>query len=406
MAIKTLDINGLFGRVDYHLDFKDKNISIITGPNGYGKTMILKIINYIFKNDFRELQKIKFSSIKMELLNESSIYINKFDDKMEFIGVNELEGFTVRDILYSNEPRDISDDDFFFVNNDGEKIKVELIKNKRANTTGFPQRHFEKLLKNTNVTFIKAQRLQDSDAKNIKINQLASDLVKKINAASQEASLISQKLDSSFPTRLMERISFGFTSSRFSSIRERLYGLNEVMNRYAEYDLVNSEHNLYSNIVLTTELSIQYSEVLNLYVDDALQKVEPYNDIFRKIDLFVSLIKDNMLAFKEIKVNRDKGFYFVGDLNNEEIELSSLSSGEQNQIIIYYDMIFNSDRDSMILIDEPEISLHVAWQKSFLQYIDTIMELNEPSKIIVATHSPSIVNSSWEFVIDLMSAGN
>lgn len=406
MAIKTLDINGLFGRVDYHLDFKDKNISIITGPNGYGKTMILKIINYIFKNDFRELQKIKFSSIKMELLNESSIYINKFDDKMEFIGVNELEGFTVRDILYSNEPRDISDDDFFFVNNDGEKIKVELIKNKRANTTGFPQRHFEKLLKNTNVTFIKAQRLQDSDAKNIKINQLASDLVKKINAASQEASLISQKLDSSFPTRLMERISFGFTSSRFSSIRERLYGLNEVMNRYAEYDLVNSEHNLYSNIVLTTELSIQYSEVLNLYVDDALQKVEPYNNIFRKIDLFVSLIKDNMLAFKEIKVNRDKGFYFVGDLNNEEIELSSLSSGEQNQIIIYYDMIFNSDRDSMILIDEPEISLHVAWQKSFLQYIDTIMELNEPSKIIVATHSPSIVNSSWEFVIDLMSAGN
>lgn len=52
--IKTIKISKLFGRFDYKLDFSEEGIMIITGPNGYGKSTILKMINS-FCND--SLQK-------------------------------------------------------------------------------------------------------------------------------------------------------------------------------------------------------------------------------------------------------------------------------------------------------------------------------------------------------------
>ena len=53
--IKTIKISKLFGRFDYKLDFSEEGIMIITGPNGYGKSTILKMISN-FCND--SLQKV------------------------------------------------------------------------------------------------------------------------------------------------------------------------------------------------------------------------------------------------------------------------------------------------------------------------------------------------------------
>ena len=42
--ISNLKITGLFGRFNYNIELKDNNITILTGPNGFGKSTILKII--------------------------------------------------------------------------------------------------------------------------------------------------------------------------------------------------------------------------------------------------------------------------------------------------------------------------------------------------------------------------
>lgn len=81
--------------------------------------------------------------------------------------------------------------------------------------------------------------------------------------------------------------------------------------------------------------------------------------------------------------------------------MDSLSSGEQNQVIIYYDMIFKSKENTVILIDEPEISLHVAWQKSFLSAVGKIQKINKPINVLIATHSPTIINTRWDLSHDL-----
>jgi predicted ATP-dependent endonuclease of OLD family len=46
----------------------------------------------------------------------------------------------------------------------------------------------------------------------------------------------------------------------------------------------------------------------------------------------------------------------------------------------------------ILLMDEPEISLHIGWQQ---RLIDIIRELNPNCQLIIATHSPSIFGEGW-----------
>jgi predicted ATP-binding protein involved in virulence len=54
----------------------------------------------------------------------------------------------------------------------------------------------------------------------------------------------------------------------------------------------------------------------------------------------------------------------------------------------------------LILIDEPEMSLHVAWQRKFLEEISEIVKLAKLD-IILATHSPQIINDRWDLTVKL-----
>ena len=66
-----------------------------------------------------------------------------------------------------------------------------------------------------------------------------------------------------------------------------------------------------------------------------------------------------------------------------------LSSGEQHELVLLYDLLFNVQPGALVLIDEPEISLHVSWQKRFIEDLQRISRLVK-FRSVVATHSPQI----------------
>ncbi|EPJ9971462.1 AAA family ATPase, partial [Acinetobacter baumannii] len=100
-----------------------------------------------------------------------------------------------------------------------------------------------------------------------------------------------------------------------------------------------------------------------------------------------------------IKFNSKKGFFFETDVG-DPLNLTQLSSGEQHQIVLLYELIFKANENVLVLIDEPELSLHVAWQKEFLNDLTKIIEIqNMP--IVIATHSPQIIDSKWDLTVDL-----
>lgn len=77
-----------------------------------------------------------------------------------------------------------------------------------------------------------------------------------------------------------------------------------------------------------------------------------------------------------------------------------MSSGEQHLLIMIATLIFESEKIDLVLLDEPEISLHPAWQEQFINIIDSIKKLNN-IKIIISTHSPSLIGENWNGVIEL-----
>jgi len=115
---------------------------------------------------------------------------------------------------------------------------------------------------------------------------------------------------------------------------------------------------------------------------------------FRKLQYpqkrFLELI-DNLFSETGKKVNRDENqIEFL--LEDKEIKVYQLSSGEKQLLIILLTVLIQDNKPSILFMDEPEISLNIEWQKKIIQYI---RELNANVQVIIATHSPAIIMDGW-----------
>ena len=69
-----------------------------------------------------------------------------------------------------------------------------------------------------------------------------------------------------------------------------------------------------------------------------------------------------------------------------------LSSGEKQMLAILLTVLVEDCRPYVLFMDEPEVSLHVDWQK---ELIDLILQLNPNVQIILTTHSPAVIMNGW-----------
>ena len=101
---------------------------------------------------------------------------------------------------------------------------------------------------------------------------------------------------------------------------------------------------------------------------------------------------------KEIKISGERGLYAIGP-DGQELALKALSSGEQHEIILLYDMLFKAQKNSLVLLDEPELSLHLEWQRSFLDDLMRVIKV-VGFDVIIATQ-PYIVGDRSDLLVDL-----
>jgi AAA domain, putative AbiEii toxin, Type IV TA system len=141
------------------------------------------------------------------------------------------------------------------------------------------------------------------------------------------------------------------------------------------------------------------------------KKFKPVSDIVskyntQKTDLFFqtdrySQLMNGFLANggKTIEFN-ERGYMFVAirDLKGER-SIASLSSGEAQIFVILTHLAFNLlAQNNVLIIDEPELSLHVQWQELF---VDSILSSNPNIQYVLATHSPSIILERVKFRVDI-----
>ena len=174
--------------------------------------------------------------------------------------------------------------------------------------------------------------------------------------------------------------------------------LKQRIDGYKELNLISNMEILDSS--LNDEKSYEeFKKVLSLYVDDMNDKMGRFDQLYKKMSLFKQVITDKVLSEKTINFS-DNGMK-ITNVNGWVLpDLHKLSSGEQNLLILYFNLIFNSNAKTILMIDEPENSLHVAWQSKML---DDFIEMTNVTgcQIILATHSPTFIDGRWELATDL-----
>ena len=415
--IKSIGVKKLFGRFDYEIEMKSSGITIITGPNGFGKSTILRIINalstsnfaYFFDLDFSEL-KIEFDVAQATIIKKEKGSLSIDDISLQFLKESHKDylRYAQRRPWIQHTPRGYydrrteefytEDELFYHTIFDDEQYFDAFVGAKERKLINRIKEKLEQVKQHCGeVRLISDQRLiKRSTGRNEPqiidvIRELPQRLKGEIDAVSKEYSRVANTLDSTYPKRLFAAKD-GITSPE--EYQTCLREANEKFVKLNTYNLVDMS--------LIDEMNYDpiHSTALKIYFDDFSEKYKVFQSLVSRLDLFTKIINSRLL-FKKIKITSDNGFEVVDDTNpNKILQLSQLSSGEKQEIVLFYNLIFDIKDKLLLLIDEPEISLHISWQKKFL---DDLMEVSKQTdlQVIVATHSPQVISNHLDLQIDL-----
>lgn len=430
--LQRVEIEKLFGRFDYEIDIAagEGGIRIVTAPNGYGKSTILKIIRSFAYGDYFYFIRERFDIIRFILSNDTIVEI------LHQVGDREKGEVTIRSGKNNVKIKDpfgtgeadhgsiIIDRSFPFLtrigsrqwrhDHTGEIFDRTEILARYGDQPVFRRRikgedWLEQLRQSLSVFSIPTNRLQSEndehqipDAKaagSLMVSAIAREVRERIQLAIRKQFEEGRSKETSFPTRLIESLRSGATPSR-DSVTDSIRAVQEYEERFARLGLVpqtgaTKQLNYHAESSETAGML-----VLKTYLDDIREKFALLDDLARQLDVFCTSI-NSLVAFKSIETSADAGIVMrVPDGNREQLPLSVLSSGEQHLIVLIGKLVFSTNPESLVLIDEPEISFHPEWQEKFLAILEEIRKLNGFS-VLVATHSPILIGDRWDSVIEL-----
>ncbi|MGC4964923.1 AAA family ATPase [Streptomyces globisporus] len=428
-----IHVLGLLGRFDHEISFPEADEFIILhGPNGVGKTMLLELIRSLSGNiRITNIQQVPFREIRLDYSDGTSLKVSKtqqdtlplgeeFEKQMQqlrfslkLIDGNEIISAAGIDIEEFGTPRfrewasrildiEMIGPDFWLTPAGQEITTGELIRRYsdrlpakvlRSHGGRLDPRILSFLAENE-VHLIETQRLltlEDPDSTDYrrhaaksqsgnKVEAFSRDLTRRLAEALAENSRTSQELDRTYPRRVLQAKEY----PPEEAIRERYSQQNELRKSLSAISLLDEN---VGRIEIPKKMEPWQRNVLWTYLDDTEKKLSTFNEILAKVSLLQEIVNTRFL-YKGLEIDRRRGLRLVSD-EGTELGLSMLSSGEQHELVLLYDLLFNVRSGALVLIDEPEISLHVSWQKRFIEDLRRIARLVH-FRSVVATHSPQI----------------
>jgi predicted ATP-binding protein involved in virulence len=420
--LKTIRIENLFNQFNYKIELNPNGITILTGPNGYGKTTILRMIHAVSsKNPFFFIN-LRFDKIELIFDKYEPVTISRVDAKGVQIKVGKKKPVIfnkekmheeLSSILKNTPYRQIENDKWMDRRTDMVVSTETLLSKILPEISDFESKTMiDKFPETPDVYLIREQRLlrrisnrkrrmpphyfddENMDTFGETIEEYARELKDTITKILAKSSQIAQELDSSFPRRLFDEtheISEEAFNQRFEKVKDQ----QKALTKYGLTVIKEDNHPTYK---------FENAKALLVYLNDSEKKLEVFSEIIKKLDTFTGVLNERRFAFKRIHITKESGFEFIIDHKNK-LPLTNLSSGEQQEVVLMYELLFKVNPGTIVLIDEPEISLHVAWQKEFLKDLIRIVDLQDIN-VVIATHSPQVINDRWDLTIDLEEIAN
>lgn len=454
LLLDSVEVASLFGTFGHKINFSSENVTILTAPNGFGKTAILKLIYGFFNKTLSNYSMYNFQYFILKFSDGISIRITPQDQKTEnekfrfekIVGEKTESAFVSTSVsaLLKNLPTRIFEDlvpeldqrgsDTWYDSVSRELIGFDAVSERygwqilekaeqfgmrrRSKTKGEWPEWLERYTASIDCRLIEAHRLfglqnqvrkdkyyprtRDLSSERLAVETISQQLSQMIKDRRAEYSSISQELDRSFPIRVIDRSK--------SKVREKAVELQRRMDqlelRRAQYIdtgiLDSTEHHVGTSL---EEANESIRKLLDVYIEDSLKKLSVFDDLYERISLFLDIIQEKLSkgrpigAKKVIRCDQSDGLV-VETSSGVPVPLSGLSSGEQHEIVMFFGIIFRANEKTLLLIDEPELSLHVIWQKKFVPDLLRISKENG-MHVLLATHSPQIINDRRDLRVGL-----
>ncbi len=433
MRIEKITVKNLFRTFDHVIPLNmDDRITIIHGPNGFGKSTLLKMMEGVLKSRYSEIRAIPFDEFTLFFQGGAFIKIIKEapqEDSLQLVYSLGADEHTIKlDLGIDSEGLDFPVDaieewipelsqvgpqnwvhvptgnvlglravleryeghlpDYGNIILEPEELRylrssvnVRMIETQRLSSRSYQQR-------NHRISVRRYRTLRTRRA----VSAYSEELSEAIEVKLAEYATLSQSLDRTFPFRLIEHSAqSGLTKDE---IDQALGELEKKRSQLRDVGLLEREE----DVSMLEEIDETTMNVLSVYIEDTREKLGIFDEMAAKIELLRNTV-NSRFRYKQMSVSKEDGFIFT-TADGKVLPPVSLSSGEQHTLVVLYELLFKVKPNSMILIDEPELSLHVEWQVNFLAELQKITELASLD-VLMATHSPDIINDRWDLTVEL-----
>ncbi len=414
ISIKSITVKKLFGYYNYTLP-KDKNekelskLFILYGDNGSGKTTVLNLIFYILSTKIKsgyksKLAQTKFEKFAISLTNGIEIgtfrdksiygpytyYIKKNGRYIHKLHLTTYDGHNIsldqgseddkefRKILDYIRSLNIS---IYFLSDDRKTLNSELSSD-HDNDFEFSSSNIELSRKYERITtkkrlnekrlsleltlerfidWIRKQVISSSKTGESTTVDIFSDLIKNINKPSGK-----------IPT--------------LSILLKELELLEEQSSQLAKFGLIGKTDFIEIRKAISgiKKRKEAIPSILHLFINSTKARIGALNNLYEILNDFVKSI-NSFYTNKSVSFDLNQGFKVYHD-SGECLDVDLLSSGEKQLLLLFINTITATDQATIFIIDEPEISLNIKWQRNLLK---TLLKFSSNNfvQFIIATHS-------------------
>ncbi len=401
MKIEKFVVIGLFDLYNHTLDFKTKyssksqteeaSVIMMFGRNGIGKTTILRMIEGLMNLNFDVFRNTTFKSACLTFSNGKEISVTgayeeeSQDLKYLIVRYNNLETKLHPSKRGALSPEEKEDETNFIkvYNSDLDKFSFEFIDTERL------------IRRNIKDQMILEEDLYKGKIIRKKKNEESEYLVEKVKDFIRDSQVNYSRYFSSEEPELFDRILRNLDESKKISQTSLLERIKELIASEKKYkiDYLGLSKEKWDKKKLENRIKGSKSDQNKLtIIASYLEVLESRNvermNLAERLLTFEKLLNE-LLHDKSISINQDGFVIKSKNKKNEELSVNKLSTGEYHLIYLTALALCTKVKGTVIAIDEPEMSMHIGWQRKLIGTLTKISSKASP-QMIFATHSPDI----------------
>lgn len=369
--LKHISIKKLFHLYDYEIEMTSndgnpiKNIMFLTGPNGMGKSTILRSVASVYKRQFSYFSLFPFESMWFDF-DTCGVEISQttqYKDVDEDSDASADKIVTVKCDYFTKGKQPISEH--------GEWCYIDGVKGTIADNMPNMEMYFNA----QKCLYISDHRLVENYDDAVVGPHLVIEVLRNIQAAFSEG--YSAQMDSS-------TIAESAKTVKINSIKPLLKLL---------YDC---------DITLPFDIKLfDDNSVSDYQIACCENAIKNCGDLISKLQGFYQFVDNSKFLGKTFRITINSGlqFYTINE-DRSMLGFNQLSLGERHIISQIYSMFFSPIPYKLVLIDEPELSFHLMWQQQYLGNIKKVQALRQCA-FLIATHSTQVFEGKFELTTDL-----